>query len=131
MVVLRVAIVAMATAAAAAFSARLRRILGRVLAGAIGGALGLYLVAGGIADFWIVDCSNPAGYRQAWGGPSLAGVFAVHSGLGFLIIIGISIWLWRRRRSSHPRRADATPLHDALIEHRPDPVRLLWHGNDI
>lgn len=52
----------------------------RALGLALGGLLAVYLVGRGVAEFFIVHYSDPASYRHSWGGPSLAGVFAVHSG---------------------------------------------------
>jgi hypothetical protein len=66
---------------------------------AIGGVLAVYLVGRGIAEFFTVNYSDPASYRLDWGGPSLAGVFAVHTGPAVLILAGAALWLHRRRRS--------------------------------
>jgi hypothetical protein len=67
----------------------------------LGGALALYLVGRGVAEFFVVHYSDPASYRGDWGGPSLAGVFAVHSGPAVAIIAGSVIYLrrrWQERR---------------------------------
>ena len=71
----------------------------RALGLAIGGVLAVYLVGRGIAEFFTVSYSDPASYRLDWGGPSLAGVFAVHTGPAVLILAGAALWLHRRRRS--------------------------------
>ncbi|MGN6176069.1 MAG: hypothetical protein ACTHPS_24440 [Streptosporangiaceae bacterium] len=71
----------------------------RALGLAIGGVLAVYLVGRGIAEFFTVNYSDPASYRPDWGGPSLAGVFAVHTGPAVLILAGAALWLrrhWRR-----------------------------------
>ena len=60
------------------------RILGYVLA--------TYLVGRGVAEFFVIDLHDPSSYRLDWGGPSLAGVLAVHSGPAVLIVA----WLVRR-----------------------------------
>jgi hypothetical protein len=60
---------------------------------AIGGVLAVYLVGRGIAEFFTVNYSDPGSYRLDWGGPSLAGVFAV------LILAGAAVWLRRHRWS--------------------------------
>jgi hypothetical protein len=65
----------------------------------MGGALALYLVGRGVAEFFIVGYSDPASYRNDWGGPSLAGVFAVHSGPAVAIVAGSVVWLCRRLRA--------------------------------
>jgi hypothetical protein len=40
---------------------------------------------------------RPAGARPGWGGPSLAGVFAVHSGPAVVIVTAAAVYLFRRR----------------------------------
>jgi hypothetical protein len=69
---------------------------------AIGGVLAVYLVGRGIAEFFTVNYSDPASYRLDWGGPSLAGVFAVHTGPAVLILAGAAVWLRRHWRRTHP-----------------------------
>ena len=71
----------------------------RALGLGLGGLLALYLVGRGVAEFFIVHYNDPASYRDAWGGPSLAGVFAVHSGPAVAIVAGSVIWLCRRLRA--------------------------------
>ena len=73
----------------------LARRLGLVLAG----ALAFYLVGRGVAEFFTIDYSDPSGYASSWGGPSLAGVFAVHTGPAVAIVAGSVIYLIRRRRT--------------------------------
>ena len=68
---------------------------------AVGGVLAVYLVGRGIAEFFTVNYSDPASYRLDWGGPSLAGVFAVHTGPAVLILAGTGVWLRRRWRRSY------------------------------
>lgn len=75
----------------------------RALGLAIAGLLALYLVGRGIAEFFTINYSDPASYRNDWGGPSLAGVFAVHSGPAVAIVAGSAIYLRRHRRTT--RRA--------------------------
>jgi hypothetical protein len=70
----------------------------------VAGVLAAYLVVRGIAEFFVIDYASPASYRSAWGGPSLAGVLAVHSGPALAILAVVSIWLYRRRRA---RRGEA------------------------
>lgn len=65
----------------------------------VAGLLGVYLVLRGIAEFFIVNYADPASYRLDWGGPSLAGVLAVHSGPGIAILLGVPWYLVRRRRA--------------------------------
>ena len=70
----------------------------RIVSLALGSVLALYLVGRGVAEFFIVRYGDPASYRRDWGGPSLAGVFAVHSGPAVVIVAGAAVVLWRRRR---------------------------------
>jgi hypothetical protein len=55
---------------------------------------------GGVAEFFIIHYNDPASYAKSWGGPSLAGVFAVHSGPAVAIVAGAAIYV-RRRRARH------------------------------
>jgi hypothetical protein len=57
----------------------------------------VYLVGRGVAELFLIHYGNPASYAKDWGGPSLAGVLAVHSGPA-LVIIGCGAWRWRRGR---------------------------------
>jgi hypothetical protein len=64
-----------------------------------------YAVARGVAEFWVVHYSNAASYEHSWGGPSLAGVVAVHTGPGLVIVLAATGWLIRRRRAHDSRPA--------------------------
>jgi hypothetical protein len=75
-----------------------RHLAARALGLALGGLLAVYLVGRGVAEFFTVHYSDPASYRNSWGGPSLAGVFAVHSGPAVAILIGAGVYLCRRWR---------------------------------
>jgi len=66
---------------------------------AIGVVLGLYLIIRAIAEPFVIDVSDPATYRDDWGGPSLAGVLVVHMGPG-VVAAAVLIGLLVRRRSS-------------------------------
>ena len=72
----------------------------RVFGLAIGGVLAVYLVGRGITEFFTINYNDPASYRLDWGGPSLAGVFAVHTGLAVLILAGAAVWLRRHFRQA-------------------------------
>lgn len=65
----------------------------------LGGVLAVYLVIRGVAEFFVIDYGNAASYRHDWGGPSLPGVFAVHTGPAVVIVAG-ALAYWRRRRSA-------------------------------
>jgi hypothetical protein len=65
------------------------------------GFLALFLVGRGVAEFFIIHYNDPASYANSWGGPSLAGVFAVHSGPAVAIVAGSVVYLCRRLRRAH------------------------------
>jgi hypothetical protein len=73
-----------------------RHPVARALILSLGGLLAIYLVGRGITEFFTVHYSDPASYRNDWGGPSLAGVFAVHSAPGVAILITAGLYLRRR-----------------------------------
>jgi hypothetical protein len=57
--------------------------------------LGVYLTARAAAEPFLIHWGSPASYRNDWGGPSLAGVLAVHC-LPGLILPGYLAWrIWR------------------------------------
>jgi len=55
-------------------------------------------VGRGVLEFFTIHYNDPASYAKDWGGPSLAGVFAVHSGPAVAIVIASVIYPARRRR---------------------------------
>jgi hypothetical protein len=63
--------------------------------------LGIYRVLRGIGEFFVIDFHDPSSYEKDWGGPSLAGVLAVHVGPGLLALVASIVWL------RHPRRANS------------------------
>jgi len=60
--------------------------------------LAIYLVLRGIGELFVINYGHPSSYQKDWGGPSLAGVLAVHSGPALLILVASFAWLRRRRR---------------------------------
>jgi hypothetical protein len=62
---------------------------------ALGVVVGLYLTGRAVAEFFVIHWSNAASYRSDWGGPSLAGVLAVHC-LPGLILPGYLAWRYSR-----------------------------------
>jgi hypothetical protein len=68
----------------------------------VGVVAGLYLVARAIAEPFLIDMSDPATYRDDWGGPSLFGVLLVHCGLG-LLAGAVLATTYLRRRSARQR----------------------------
>jgi hypothetical protein len=65
----------------------------------VGLLIGLYLIGRAIAEPFVIDVTDPATYRDDWGGPSLAGVLAVHCGPGIVAAVVIAAVLVRRLRS--------------------------------
>ena len=65
--------------------------------------VGIFFVGRAIAEFFVVDYSHPASYRDDWGGPSLIGVFAVHTLPGVIAAILVARALVRRSRASRAK----------------------------
>jgi hypothetical protein len=63
-----------------------------------GVVLGLYLIGRAIVEPFILNLSDPASYRNDWGGPSLFGVLAVHCGPGIVAALWMVTALMGRRR---------------------------------
>jgi len=80
----------------------------RIITATVGSVFALFLVGRGVAEFFVVRFSDPASYRHDWGGPTLVGVFAVHSGPALVIVAATAVVLWRRWR-----RAQTGPGHKA------------------
>ena len=70
----------------------------------LGIILGIYLVGRAIVEPFVINAGDPSTYRNDWGGPSLAGVVAVHCGPGVLVAAG-AVWSLLRTGS---RRRQAT-----------------------
>jgi hypothetical protein len=56
---------------------------------------GAYFVLRAIAEPFLIDLGDPSTYRHDWGGPHLAGVLAVHMGLG---AVALAAMVLHRRR---------------------------------
>lgn len=65
----------------------------------LGMVAGLYLVGRAIAEPFVIYVTDPATFRDDWGGPSLFGVLAVHCGPG-LVAGALMVWTLLRRRSA-------------------------------
>ena len=63
----------------------------------VGFVAGLYLVGRAVVELVMFDWSDPASTSKDWGGPTQAGVLAVHCGPG-VISLALMIW-WFVRRS--------------------------------
>jgi hypothetical protein len=74
----------------------------RLIGYALAVVLGVYLMARAVAELYLPDLSDPAGYRDDWGGPALLGVLAVHCGPGVLaaaLFALVGVRSLRRRRA--------------------------------
>ncbi|HUB41585.1 MAG TPA: hypothetical protein VMA72_22295 [Streptosporangiaceae bacterium] len=60
--------------------------------------VGLYLTGRAVAELFVIHWGSPASYRNDWGGPSLAGVLAVHC-LPGLTLPGYLAWRIHRGRA--------------------------------
>jgi hypothetical protein len=67
------------------------------VAAIVGLVLGCYLIVRAVVEPFVIDFGDPATYRKDWGGPSLAGVLAVHCLPGILAAVLIGRALVRRR----------------------------------
>jgi hypothetical protein len=76
----------------------------RKVAWGIGILLGLFFLVRAIAELVVIDFSDPATYRDDWGGPSLTGVLLVHCGPGLLVVALVAVVFVRRSRRRRPLR---------------------------
>jgi hypothetical protein len=72
----------------------------------LGLVVAIYLVVRGVAEPFLIDVNDPDSYRSDWGGPSLIGVLAVHSGPAVAIVTAALVWLVRHRRGRYASEAD-------------------------
>ena len=73
----------------------------RKLLWVLGLVLGVFLIWRAIVEPFTIDFGDPATYQNDWGGPSLAGVLAVHMGPG-LLALALIIAVIVRRRARRP-----------------------------
>jgi hypothetical protein len=78
----------------------------------LGLVLGVFLIVRAVAEPFAIDFNDPTTYQNDWGGPSLAGVLAVHIGPGLLALILIITAIVRRRA-----RRNGEPLHPSRPHH--------------
>jgi hypothetical protein len=69
---------------------------------------GLYLIGRAVAEPFVIDLTDPASYRNDWGGPSLPGVLLVHCGPGILAA-ALMVRALRRRRVIPPTSQSGNP----------------------
>ena len=82
--------------------AGMRRIL-LVLAFLIGG----YFIVRAAVEPFVVDFADPSSYAEAWGGPSLFGVLAVHMGPGIIAAFLMVVWFIGNGRRKAVSAAEA------------------------
>ncbi|BEL09781.1 hypothetical protein Q0Z83_079720 [Actinoplanes sichuanensis] len=68
----------------------------------------LFFVARAVAEPFVIDVTDASTYANDWGGPSLAGVLAVHCGPGVLAAMFLygSVVRWRNSRKREPVSSD-------------------------
>jgi len=74
----------------------------KVLA-ALGILAAAFFITRAIMELFAIDMGDPATYRLDWGGPSLAGVLAVHCGPGIVAAALVIYAVVRRRRARRSR----------------------------
>jgi hypothetical protein len=62
-----------------------------------------FLVGRAVVEVVGVDPSDPASYRDDWGGPTYLGVMAVHAGPGVVVLVLLA-WWWLRTARARRRR---------------------------
>ena len=75
----------------------------KVIAYCVAVLVGFYLIGRAVAELFVIHWSDPASYAADWGGPSLAGVLAVHCGPGVLALALMLAALRRRPRRRPPQ----------------------------
>jgi hypothetical protein len=76
----------------------------------LGVVLGVYLIVRAVAEPFVIDVTDPATYRDDWGGPTLAGVLLVHCGPGVLAAL---LMIRAVRKKKRPRREDGAVPGDS------------------
>lgn len=67
--------------------------------------LGVYLIGRAAVEPFVIDLSDPTTYAAAWGGPSAAGVLAVHMLPGAVSLV-LLIFAIHRHRHKGPAPHD-------------------------
>lgn len=63
-------------------------------------AIGIFLIIRAIAEPFVIDLSDPASFRNDWGGPGAIGVLAVHMLPGALAAVLMTLVVRGRRSAS-------------------------------
>lgn len=85
------------------------RKVGRVALIVLGSVIAIYFIVRAVVEFFVVDFGDRSSYSDAWGGPTLAGVLAVHCGPGLIAAVVVAYLLIRRVRRSPRREAARNP----------------------
>jgi hypothetical protein len=78
----------------------------------LGLVAGLYFIGRAAVEVFVIDVADSASYREDWGGPSLAGVLAVHCGPGIVAAVAVSAAVIHRRavrRTTGQHTVDVPP----------------------
>ncbi len=75
---------------------------GFVVLTVLGLLIALYFIVRAVIELFVVDFADPGSYQGAWGGPTLAGVLAVHCGPGLVCAVIIVVLVVRRIRRTRP-----------------------------
>ena len=78
----------------------------------LGWIVGLYLIVRAVVELVGIDYGNPASYANDWGGPSLAGVLAVHCGPGLIAAVLLVASLRSRRGRTPSGVGKVTPREE-------------------
>ncbi len=65
----------------------------------LGVIVALFFILRAVVEPFAIDLTDPATYRNDWGGPHLAGVLAVHCGPGIVAAVVLVLALVRRRQA--------------------------------
>jgi hypothetical protein len=84
---------------------------GKLGAKVLGLVVGLYFLGRAIAEPFVIDMTDPSSYQNDWGGPSLAGVLAVHCGPGIIVLVIVG-WLIRRLATRRSVKATGQSARD-------------------
>lgn len=71
----------------------------------LGSLIALYFIVRAVVEFFVVDYGDPSSYENAWGGPTLLGVLAVHSGPGVIAAVIVAVILVRRLRRKQDQQS--------------------------
>ncbi len=71
----------------------------------LGSLIAVYFIVRAVLEIFVVDFGDPSSYQDAWGGPTLFGVLAVHCGPGLICAVLVVLLVIRRIRRSQGMNA--------------------------